>query len=175
MAQKNDDGTGMRRYLRLMFDVIALAFQTDSTRVVAHYPRGEGGPSFKDRTGCPYDAHQLSHHGEDEEKLRYWAKVDQVYMEYWAYFLGKLQSIKEGNGTQLDHTIAAWGTTNGEFGHGSTNLPLILCGGSKLGVKHQGHLVKKGVMIANVWRTMLKPLGMPVPKDFQAGLASGVI
>jgi hypothetical protein len=174
-AKVNDDGTGMKRYLRLMFDVIALAFQTDSTRVVAHYPKGEGGPTFKDRTRCPHDYHLLSHHGEDEEKLRFWAQVDQVYMEHWAYFLGKLKSIKEGNGTLLDHTMAAWATTNGEYGHGRTNLPLILCGGAGLGLKHQGHLVKQGVMIGNVWQTMLNRLGMPVPRDFQGGQANDVI
>src|SRR5581483_9735467 len=92
-AEANDNGSGMKRYLRLYFDVIALAFQTDSTRVVAHYPKGEGGPTFKDLTKCPFDYHTLSHHGEDEEKLRYWTAVDRVYMEHWAYFLGKLKSI----------------------------------------------------------------------------------
>lgn len=174
-ALLNDDGSGMRNYLKLMFDVIVLAFQTDSTRVVSHFPKGEGGPVFKDRTRIPHDYHALTHHGQLPEKLEMWATVDQIYMEFWAYFVGRLKSVKEGQGTLLDHTLAAWATTNGAGGHARDNLPLILCGGAGLGVKHQGHLVKKDVMIGNVWQTMVDRIGMPVPKDFQGGQANGVI
>ena len=66
-------------------------------------------------------------------------------------------------------------TTNGAGGHGRDNLPLILCGGAGLGIKHQGHLVKKNVMVGNVWQTLVDRIGMPVPKDFQGGQADGVI
>lgn len=174
-ALVNDDGAGMRNYLKLMFDVIVLAFQTDSTRVISHFPKGEGGPVFKDRTKIPHDYHSLSHHGQLPEKLKMWAEVDRIYMEFWAYFVGRLKSVKEGQGTLLDHTLAAWATTNGAGGHGRDNLPLILCGGAGLGIKHQGHLVKKNVMIGNVWQTMVDRIGMPLPKDFQGGQADGVI
>src|SRR6201999_3532230 len=56
-AGSNDEGSGMMRSLRLFFDVVTLAFQTDSTRVIAHNPKGESGPTFKDLTQCPYDYH----------------------------------------------------------------------------------------------------------------------
>jgi Protein of unknown function (DUF1552) len=178
-AESNDDGSAMRRYLRLYFDVIALAFQTDSTRVVAHNPKGESGPTFKDLTKCPYDYHTLSHHGEDPDKLRWWTMVDRIYMEQWAYFLGKLKGIKEGQGTLLDHTMAVWGTVQGEAGHSLTDLPLLLCGGAGLGLKHQGHVAKKDVWIGSVWETMLDRIGMPVPgtpeRPFQAGRSNGLI
>ncbi len=174
-AHLNDDGTGMRRYLRLMFDVIALALQTDSTRVVAHVPKGEGGPTFKDLTRCPYDYHTITHHGEDAEKLRWWSVVDRIYLEHWAYFLGRLKSIKEGQGTLLDHTMAAWVPQSGEAGHWVKNLPLMLAGGTGLGLKHQGHIEKKDVWVGSVWQTMLDRLGMPLPANFQAGLHDGVI
>jgi len=183
-ALTNDDGTGMRNYLKLMFDVIVLAFQTDSTRVVSHFPKGEDGPVFKDRTKIPHDYHGLTHHGNLPEKLQMWATVDQIYMEYWAYFVGKLKSVREGNGTLLDHTMAAWATTNGAGGHSRDNLPVILCGGAGLGIKHQGHLVKKDVMIGDIWQTVVSriakagPAGlenMPIPKDFQGGQAKDVI
>jgi hypothetical protein len=178
-AEANDEGSGMRRYLRLFFDVIALAFQTDSTRVVAHNPKGESGPTFKDLTKCPYDYHTLSHHGEDPDKLKYWTMVDRIYMEHWAYFLGKLKSIKEGQGTLLDHTMAAWGTAQGEAGHSLTDLPLMLCGGAGFGIKHQGHIARKDTWVGSVWETMVNRVGMPVPgtseKPFQAGRTNGVI
>jgi hypothetical protein len=175
LAMTDDDGTHMRNYLRLMFDVIVLAFQTDSTRVVSHFPKGEGGPVFKDRTRIPHDYHALTHHGQLPEKLEMWAQVDQIYVEFWAYFVGKLKSTKEGDGTLLDHTIAAWATTNGYGGHGRDHLPLMLCGGSALGLKHQGHLIKKDVMIADVWKTVVDRIGMPIPENFQGGLARDVI
>jgi hypothetical protein len=178
-AEANDDGSGMKRYLRLFFDVLTLAFQTDSTRVIAHNPKGEAGPTFKDLTGCPFDYHTLSHHGEDAEKLKFWTIVDRVYMEHWAYFLGKLKSVKEGQGTLLDHTLAAWGTAQGDAGHALTDLPLMLCGGSALGVKHQGHIAKKDMWVGSVWETMVDRLGMPNPgtpeRPFQAGHTNGII
>lgn len=175
LCMTNDDGTAMRNYLKLMFDVVVLAFQTDSTRVVSHFPKGEDGPVFKTRTGIPHDYHALTHHGQLPEKLQMWAKVDQCYMEFWAYFISRLKSVKEGNGTLLDHTIASWATTNGYGGHGRDHLPLILCGGSALGIKHQGHIIKQDTMVANVWKTVVTQMGMPIPKDFQGGLATGVI
>jgi hypothetical protein len=174
-AMLNDDGTGMRRYLRLMFDVIVLAFQTDSTRVVSHFPKGQDGPVFRDRTRIPHDYHALTHHGYQEDKLRWWAQVDGMYVDFWAYFIGKLKSVREGNATLLDRTMAAWATTNGVGGHGRDNLPVMLCGGSSLGIRHQGHVVKRNVMVGNVWQTMVDRLGMPIPRNFQGGQANGLV
>jgi hypothetical protein len=97
-------------------------------------------------------------------------------MAEWAYFLGKLKSVKEGHGTLLDNTMAAWGTTNGGYSaHDSTMLPMLLCGGSALGLKHQGHLVQKDVPLANVWQTVVSRIGMPLPTNFQGGVATGVV
>jgi hypothetical protein len=131
------------------------------------------GPTFKNVTTCNY--HELTHHGEDAEKLRLWSVMDGLYMEHFAYFLGKLKSIKEGNGTLLDHTVAAWATTNGEGGHGGNKLPAILCGGARLGLKHQGHIATKDMKVGSVWQTMLQPLGMPLPANFQNGFTDGII
>ena len=172
------DGRGYSEYTRLMFDMVALAFQTDSTRVVSHIPRTEGdeAKTFSYLTKSKWDLHTLTHHNEQEDKLIFWRELDALYMAEWAYFLGKLKSVPGGSGTLLDNTIAAWGTTNGGLGaHDSNLLPLILCGGSALGIKHQGHLVQKDVPLANVWRTVVEKVGMPLPDDFQGGLAKGII
>ena len=84
--------------------------------------------------------------------------------------------MKEGSGTLLDNTMAAWATTNGgSNAHDSNRLPLILCGGKALGLKHQGHLVLKDVPVANVWQTMVSKVGMPLPENFQGGVAKGVV
>lgn len=172
------DGKGYSEYTRLMFDMIALAFQTDSTRAVSHIPRSEGDEArtYAYRTGSKWDLHTITHNAQEDDKIAMWRELDALYFAEWAYFLDKLKSVKEGSGTLLDNTIAAWATTNGgPNAHDSKMLPLVLCGGSALGLKHQGHLVQKDLPIANVWQTVVERVGMPVPEDFQGGLATGVV
>jgi len=172
------DGHGYSEYTRLMFDMIVLAFQTDSTRVVSHIPRTEGDEAkcYGFKTKSRWDLHTITHHNEQEDKIVFWRQLDALYLGEWAYFLGKLKGVKEGSGTLLDSTMAAWATTNGGFNaHDSTLLPLILCGGSALGLKHQGHLVQKDVQVANVWQTVVNRIGMPIPADFQGGVAKGMV
>ena len=167
-----------RRYQRLMYDVIALALQTDSTRVISYMARmdnSDGTGAFKGE-GNPYGYHEMTHHGEDADKLRWWTKADSWYMEEWAYFLDKLRSVKEGDGTLLDHTMLVWGSSGGTINaHNNHNLPAILCGGSRLGVKHQGHIIKKDAYLGNLWQTMFGMMGVPVPQNFQGGEADGEI
>jgi hypothetical protein len=173
-----NDGRGYREYTRLMFDMIALAFQTDSTRVVSHIPRTEGdeGKCFKFETQSKWDLHSITHHDEDQEKLAMWRKLDAIYMSEWAYFLGKLKGAREGSGSVFDNTMAAWATTNGgPYAHSAKQLPLILCGGSALGLKHQGHLVKTDMPVSNVWQTVVDRIGMPLPENFQGGVAKGLV
>jgi hypothetical protein len=172
------DGRGYSEYTRLMFDMIALAFQTDSTRAVSHIPRTEGDEAkcYAYQTKSKWDLHTITHNAQEDDKIAMWRQLDALYLSEWAYFLGKLKSVKEGNGTLLDNTMAAWATTNGgPNAHSAKELPLILCGGSALGIKHQGHLVKRDLPIANVWQTMVSKVGMPLPENFQGGLAKDVV
>jgi hypothetical protein len=172
------DGRGYSEYTRLMFDMIVLAFQTDSTRVVSHIPRSEGDEArcYKYVTNSPWDLHTLTHNAQEDDKIGMWRRLDALYLGEWAYFLGKLKDVREGNGTLLDNTMAAWATTNGgPNAHDSRHLPLILCGGRALGLRHQGHLVKRDMPIANVWQTVANRVGMPLPADFQGGLATGAV
>ena len=172
------DGRGYSEYTRLMFDMIALAFQTDSTRAVSHIPRTEGDEArcYGYLTKSKWDLHTITHNAQEDDKIAMWRKLDSMYLAEWAYFLGKLKSVKEGNGTLLDNTMAAWATTNGgPNAHDSKMLPLILCGGKSLGLKHQGHLLKTDMPIANVWQTVVNRVGMPMPENFQGGIATGVV
>lgn len=167
-----------RRYQRLMFDVLALALQTDSTRVVNYYARrdlndGTHAWGFK---GCPYGYHEMTHHGEDPDKLKWLTKVDTWYSEEWAYFIEKLAGIKEGQGSLLDHTMVVWGSTGGTVNaHNNHKLPSMLVGGHKIGVKHQGHIQEDDKPLGNLWQTMFGVMGVPVPDNFQGGEADGVI
>jgi hypothetical protein len=171
-------GLEYRRYQRLMFDVIALALETDSTRVIAYMARmdGQDGTGSWREQGNPYNYHEMTHHGEDPDKLKWFTQADIWYMEEWAYFLDKLKSIKEGDATLLDHTLVAYGSSGGAINaHHNHHLPTMLAGGARLGVKHQGHLVKEDVRLGNLWRTMFDRLGMPLPENFQGGETDGII
>lgn len=171
-------GLDYSRYQRRMFDVITLALQTDVTRVIAYQPRmdnSDGTGAFKAR-GNPYGYHTMTHHGEDADKLKWWTRSDVWYMEEWAYFLDKLRSVKEGEGTLLDHTLVAYGSTGGTINaHNNHHLPALLCGGKSLGVKHQGHLRQEDAYLGNLWQTMFGFMDAPVPENFQGGEADGVI
>jgi len=154
-------------YAKMMYDLIVLALQTDSTRVVSYVVRKElaGGvyPEFNVSKGY----HSLTHHGNDPQNLEELAKVDTIYMSHWAYFLDRLRSIKEGDGTLLDHTVLGLSSGMG-FEHSKDNLPTILSGGSALGIDHKGHLkLSEQMPLASVWQTMLDRVGVPVEGEFQ--------
>jgi hypothetical protein len=167
-----------RRYSRLMFDLIKLALQSDSTRVISYMARLDGRDwtgAWKER-GNPYDYHQMTHHGEDPDKLKWFTQADIYYMEEWAYFLNGLKSVKEGDGTLLDHTLVAYGSSGGAINaHHNHHLPTMLAGGARLGVKHQGHLVKEDMRLGNLWRTMFERMEVPVPANFQGGESDGIV
>ena len=172
-------GLEYRRYQRFMFDVITLALQTDSTRVISYQPRmdnSDGTGAWRSSEGNPYGYHTMTHHGEDADKLKWLTRADTLYMGEWAYFLDKLRSVKEGEGTLLENTMAVYGSTGGTINaHNNYNLPAILCGGSKLGIQHRGHIKKQDDYLGNLWQTMFEAMGVPIPEKFQGGEADGVI
>jgi hypothetical protein len=86
--------------------------------------------------------------------------------------------VKPGNATTAMnqvYTLLTWSSGGTLNAHNNTDLPTMLVGGHKLGIKHQGHLDKKDVRPGNLWQTMFGVLGVAVPKDFQGGEADGVI
>ena len=171
-------GLEYRRYQRLMFDVIALALRTDSTRVISYLARmdGQDGTGAWRERGNPYNYHEMTHHGEDPDKLKWLTQADVWYMEEWAYFLERLKSIREGDGTLLDHTLVAYGSSGGAINaHHNHHLPTMLAGGARLGVKHRGHIVKEDVRLGNLWQTVFDRLQVRLPDNFQGGEADGLI
>lgn len=171
-------GLEYRRYQRLMFDVIALALQTDSTRVISYMARSDGqdGTGAWKEKGNKYNYHEMTHHGEDPDKLKWFTQADVWYMEEWAYFLNKLKGIKEGDATLLDHTMVAYGSSGGSINaHHNHHLPTMLAGGQRLGVRHQGHVIKEDARLGNLWRTVFDRMGVKVPDNFQGGESDGII
>ncbi len=159
-------GFSYERYSRLMYDLIALAFQTDSTRVVSYVVRTELKGGSYPEWGLSKDYHSLTHHGNDPQNLNELAKADAIYMRHWSHFLRRLKSIREGDGNLLENSLLGFSSGMG-IGHSRDLLPTMLSGGTGLGIRHQGHLeLPKNTPLANLWRTMMNCIGMEAPEQF---------
>lgn len=128
-------------YLRTTYDIMVLAFQTDMTRVITFATGSEGrGPAVPE-IGIRQDRHSLSHHNGNADRLRELAQSDAFNISQFAYFLDRLRSTPEGDGNLLDTTMSLYGSGMAYgHSHGNANLPIILAGGTKLGLKHGRHL-----------------------------------
>ena len=128
-------------HLRVMFDMMALAYQSDSTRISSFLMAHDGSNrSFRD-IGVPDGHHSLSHHRNDPDKIKKLARIDQFYSEQFAYFLGKLASIREMDGSRLiDHCMIVLGSgiSDGNL-HRHSDLPVILAGGKSHGLRTGRH------------------------------------
>lgn len=160
-------------YAKLMYDLIALAFQTDSTRVTTYVVRTELAGGVYPEFGVSKGYHELTHHGNDPKNLEELAKVDSVYMQHWSYFLDRLASIRDGDGTLLDHTMLGFSSGMG-IGHSKDVLPTVLSGGGRLGLRHQTHLqLKENTPLSSVWQTMIEKMGVEPADTLQD--STGVI
>jgi hypothetical protein len=128
------ENKGMVADLPVIYDLIALALQTDSTRVAT---LEIAGGFLSQAFGVRKEYHALSHHGMVPENIDGLVKVEKYQTEQLARFLGKLKSTNDGDGTLLDHTMVLFGSGMGNANsHINTNLPIVLAGG---GFKHGGH------------------------------------
>ena len=151
----NDHDRSM--WLDVMLELSYLAFQTDTTRVITFQ-------FSREATGLE-NHHDLSHHGGDAKKLAGLARIDRAHVKALARFLSFLKQTRDGEGSMLDHTMVLYGSgmSNGPGGgHARTNLPLLLAGGSRLGLRHGQHLRHEfdSVPLSNVLLTMLQKMGI---------------
>jgi hypothetical protein len=146
--------------LPVMYDLIALALQTDSTRIAT---LEIGGDFEASAFGLNGGYHGLSHHGQRPEAIAALIKMERYQVEQFAKFLTKLKSIEDGDGTLLDHSMALFGSGMGNANsHTNTNLPIVLAGG---GLKHGEHKVypAKGPdrqPLCNLYLSLLQRFGV---------------
>ncbi|MFK5923421.1 MAG: DUF1552 domain-containing protein [Verrucomicrobiota bacterium] len=153
------DRTDVINKARLMYDMMHLALQTDSTRLITFFKNGINAvPKVK---GVSQDYHNLSHHGKDPKKIKELTIIEQAQMQAFAEFLGKLQQTKEGDSSLLDHTMVLMGSNLGNASnHNNRNLPIILAGGS---FKHDQHLAfdqSTNYALPKLYVSMLQQLGI---------------
>ena len=150
----------------VMYDLIALALQTDSSRVLSMSLRG-GGEVFTIGGEMPrFGYHALSHHCNDPEKIAELTKIDTEHMKSFAKFLAQLKSKTDAEGRPLlDSTIVMWGTGMGDASrHSNQDLPVVLAGG---GFKHGRHLnfqrtdsAEKDLLLGDLFITLQRQLGI---------------
>ncbi len=129
-------------YFRTVYDLMVLAFQTDVTRVATFSLGGEGDAFAIPEIGITESRHQLSHHGGDPGYMEKLTNYDTFAIEQFSYFLTRLAETKDlGGKPLLGSTMALFGSGMCYgHSHGNANLPLVLAGGSDLGLKHGSHL-----------------------------------
>ena len=129
-------------YFRTVYDLMVLAFQTDVTRVATFSLGGEGDAFAIPEIGITESRHQLSHHGGDEGYMEKLTNYDTFAIEQFGYFLTRLSETKDLNGKSLlGSTMSLFGSgMSYGHSHGNANLPLVLAGGTDLGLKHGNHL-----------------------------------
>jgi hypothetical protein len=132
----------MQPWFRTMYDLIALAFQTDTTRIATFETGAEAGGGRLEELGTGVQ-HEYSHHGGDPNMLKTLARIDRYHIENFAYFLDRLKSTQDGDAPLLDRTMILFGSgmNNGETGtHSPKDVPLIFAGGKALSLETGHHL-----------------------------------
>jgi hypothetical protein len=154
------------KQVRLMFDLLALAYQADLTRIASFVMVSEGTNRTYNFVGVPDSFHPVSHHSNDKERIRRLKVIERYHMERFADFLKKLASFKEGDGSILDHSLFLYGSNMSNSNqHDNYPLPEILVGGAN--GKHVGG---KNVTpaprtpLANLHLTILDKVGIQMPK-----------
>ncbi len=156
----------MREHVRLMYDLMVLAFQTDSTRIATFMVGNAGSNRTYPMVGVNSGHHSLSHHQNKEDKIDKLKKIDKFLATEFAYFLGKLQSVREGQGTLLDHSMILYGSGLGDANrHDHGRLPMVLAGKGNGTIQTGRHITYKSEEpMNNLFLSVLDRLGAKVDK-----------
>ena len=149
-------------HVKLMFDLQVLAFQADLTRFISFQLAREASTRTYPEIGVPEAHHPMSHHGDNPEKLAKLAKINAYHVSLFAYFLEKLKSTPDGDGSLLDHTMYLYGSGMGNPNvHNHTNLPILVAGGGAGKLKGGRHIkYDKPTPLANLHLTLLDKVGV---------------
>lgn len=145
---------------RQQYDIMYLALLTDSTRLIT-YTVGDSN-SVANLPGVSMNYHDLSHHGQDPEKLKQLAIVEAEHVKVFGEFVQRLKASKEDDSDLLERTMVLMGSHMHSGSHDNRNLPILLAGG---GFKHAGHLAfdrENNYPLANLYVSMLRRLGIDV-------------
>ncbi len=151
-------------YVKLMFDLQAIAFQSDLTRVSTMMIGREGSVRTYPEIDVPDPHHPLTHHRGHPDFIEKVTKINCLHAQLFSHFVAKLKSMPEGDGTVLDHSALLYGAALSDGNaHSNVNLPLILAGqlgADRIGGKHIK--LEESTPVANLFVSMLDGAGIPV-------------
>jgi hypothetical protein len=149
-------------YVKLMYDLQVVAFQTDLTRISTLMVGREGSTRVYPEIGIPDPHHPLTHHRNNPEWIEKVARINCLHAELFAYFVRKLKSTPDGDGTLLDHSMIVYGSGLSDGNrHAHDDLPILVAGRAG-GNLHPGrHIVyKQGTPLTNLYTTLLDKIGV---------------
>ncbi|MFK7736171.1 MAG: DUF1552 domain-containing protein [Pirellulaceae bacterium] len=154
-----------REHIRLMCDMMVLAFQTDSTRISTMMFANAGDNKNYRHIGVPDGHHDLSHHRSDPEKLDKITKINRFHVEQLSYLLQRMKSIKEGEKTLLDNTMLVYGSGISDGNrHNNENLPILLAGSGGGSIETGRHVrYPQETPMCNLFMSMLERMDVHVP------------
>jgi hypothetical protein len=165
-------------HMQIMYDLLVLAFQTDSTRIATLLLAHDGSNRAFPELGIPEGHHYLSHHRNDREKLDKIAEIDGFYMRHFASFLQKLERTKDADGESLLHnSMIVYGCGNADGNrHTHANLPVILAGGGGGTLQTGRYLKLRSVPMSNLFLSLLDRMGVDGVERFgdSTGRVEGV-
>ena len=151
-------------HVKIMSDLIAIAFQADLTRVVTFMYSREGGNRAYPSIGVPDAHHGLSHHQNDPVRKARLQQIDQYHVEMFSYLLGKLRDSQDDTGSLLDNSLVLFGSSLSDSNaHLHDNLPTVLVGGGSGKLKGGKHLrVPDGSPMTNMLLSIADGLDVPL-------------
>ncbi len=166
-------------HCRLMLDIIASAFQSDTTRISTFmFGNAVSNVSFRFLDGVTLGHHDTSHHGKAEDKLRQYQIINRWHVAQYAYLLGRLRSMREGDSTVLDNSMILFGSalSDGDS-HSPHKLPIVVAGGAGGRLDTGQHrMYTEDTPLANLYVSLLDAFGAPVERFADStGPLSGVL
>lgn len=158
-------GADHTEHVKLMLDLMVLAFWSDATRVSTFMFGNAVSPrNFSWLEGVKGGHHEISHHKNDKKALEMYARINVWHVNQLGYFLGRLRDIKEGGKSLLDNSMVLFGAGMRDGNsHNPRNLPLVLAGRAGGSIKPGRHVAyKKGTPLCNLYVDMLARVGAPV-------------
>ncbi len=155
-----------QEHIRLMFDMLVLAFQSDATRISTFMIANDGNNRAYPAFGVTEGHHEISHHGGSKVKKEKIAKINHFHITQLAYFLERLKSVKEGDGTLLDNSLIAYGSgiSDGDR-HNHDDLPVLLAGHGGGTLKPGRHVrYPQNTPLNNLWLSMVDRMGARTEK-----------
>jgi hypothetical protein len=153
----------MQEHLRLMADLLVLAFRTDLTRIATFMLAREGSNRSYNYVGVSEGHHELSHHQNDPKKHAKIRTINLFHLQQLAYLVRRLKEVPEGDGTLLDNCMLVYGSAIGDGNrHNHDNLPILVVGKGGGTLKTGRHLVyPRNTPVNNLWLSMLERIGAP--------------